>query len=128
MVSLKQRNPSLKVILSFGGWSGCKTCSSVFASDARRKEFAESVKELNNYFKTDFIDLDWEYPTIQGFEGHEYTRVDTQNFTALVKILRKKLGRKNEISFAAGEYTQFLTTSVEWHKVAPMVDKINLDL
>ena len=126
LVSLKQRNPSLKVILSLGGWGGCETCSPVFATDAGRKEFAESVKEPNNYFKTDGIDLDWEYPAIQGFEGHEYTKDDTQNFTALVKILRKKLGRKNEISFAAGGFTQFLATSVEWDKVAPMVDKINL--
>ena len=126
LVSLKQRNPSLKVILSLGGWGGCQTCSPVFATDAGRKEFAESVKELNNYFKTDGIDLDWEYPAIQGFEGHEYTKDDTQNFTALVKILRKKLNRKNEISFAAGGFTQFLATSVEWDKVAPMVDKTNL--
>ena len=114
--------------MSLGGWGGCETCSHVFAKDAGRKEFAESVKELNNYFKTDGIDLDWEYPAIQGLEGHEYTKDDTQNFTALVKILRKKLGRKNEISFAAGGFTQFLATSVEWDKVAPMVDKINLDL
>lgn len=126
LVALKQRNSSLKVLLSLGGWGGCETCSPVFATDAGRKEFAESVEKLNNYFKTDGIDLDWEYPAIQGFEGHEYTKDDTQNFTALVKILREKLGRKNEISFAAGGFTQFLTTSVEWDKVAPMVDKINL--
>lgn len=126
LVALKQRNPLLKVILSLGGWGGCETCSPVFATDAGRKEFAESVEKLNNYFKTDGIDLDWEYPAIQGFEGHEYTKDDTQNFTALVKILREKLGKKNEISFAAGGFTRFLTTSVEWDKVAPMVDKINL--
>lgn len=105
---------------------GCETCSPVFATDAGRKEFAESVEKLNNYFKTDGIGLDWEYPAIEGFEGHKYTKDDTQNFTALVKVLREKLGRKNEISFTAGGFTQFLTTSVEWDKVAPMVDKINL--
>jgi chitinase len=126
LVLLKQRNPSLKVILSLGGWGGCETCSPVFSTKSGRKEFAKSVKNLNNYFKTDGIDLDWEYPAIKGFEGHQYTPGDKQNFTALVKILRRKLGRKNEISFAAGGFTTFFTQSIEWDKVAPLVDKINL--
>src|ERR1700749_4452648 len=30
LVSLKNRYPSLKVILSLGGWGGCETCSDVF--------------------------------------------------------------------------------------------------
>ncbi|WP_018611254.1 glycoside hydrolase family 18 protein [Segetibacter koreensis] len=126
LVSLRERNPSLKVILSLGGWGGCETCSPVFAAKAGRKEFAKSVKKLNKYFKTDGIDLDWEYPSIPGFEGHQYTKDDKQNFTELVKVLRKKLGRKNEISFAAGGFTKFLAESIDWAKVAPMVDKINL--
>lgn len=126
LVSLKQRNPSLKVILSLGGWGGCETCSPVFSTEAGRNEFAKSVKKLNDYFKTDGIDLDWEYPSIEGFEGHQYTKDDKQNFTALVKVLRKELGRKNEVSFAAGGFTQFLAESIEWDKVTPMVNKINL--
>lgn len=126
LVALKQRNSSLKVILSLGGWGGCETCSPVFSTQAGREEFAESVKKLNKYFKTDGIDLDWEYPAIPGFEGHQYNKDDKQNFTALVKILREKLARKDEISFAAGGFLKFLTESIEWDKVAPMVDKINL--
>ena len=126
MVALKQRNPSLKVILSLGGWGGCQNCSAVFSTKKGRRQFAKSVKNLNNYFNTDGIDLDWEYPAIAGFEGHQYLPEDKQNFTALVKILRKKLGKQNEISFAAGGFTKFLAESIEWNKVAPMVDKINL--
>ncbi len=126
LVAQKERNPSLKVILSLGGWGGCETCSPVFSTNSGRKEFAKSVKKLNKYFKTDGIDLDWEYPAIAGFEGHLYSKDDKQNFTALVKILRKKLGRKNEISFAAGGFTKYLAESIEWDKVAPVVDKINL--
>src|SRR5262245_46043870 len=26
LVSLKQKNPQLKIMLSLGGWGGCKTC------------------------------------------------------------------------------------------------------
>src|SRR3954451_6759816 len=46
LVSLKKRNTSLKVILSLGGWGGCKTCSEVFSTNEGRKEFAQSTKEL----------------------------------------------------------------------------------
>src|SRR5690242_1144260 len=57
MVELKSRNPKMKVMLSLGGWGGCKTCSDVFGTEQGRREFAQSVKELTAYFKTDGIDL-----------------------------------------------------------------------
>src|SRR5690349_16560338 len=70
LVALKQRNPALKVILSLGGWGGCKTCSDVFSTRKGIQEFAQSVLELNRSFHTDGIDLDWEYPAIAGYPGH----------------------------------------------------------
>src|SRR6187549_2432977 len=85
LVGLKQRNPSLKIILSLGGWGGCKTCSPVFSTEKGRKEFAASVKQLNEYFKTDGIDIDWEYPAIEGYPNHQYLPADKQNFTALMQ-------------------------------------------
>jgi len=126
MVALKQRNPDLKVMLSLGGWGGCKTCSAVFSSKKGRKTFAKTTKELTNYFGTDGIDLDWEYPVIAGFPGHSYSLADKDNFTALVKILRKKLGKKQEISFAAGGFTTYIDSSVNWKKVMPLVNRVNL--
>lgn len=126
MVELKKRNPHLKVMLSLGGWGGCETCSPVFATKHGRKTFAKSVKQLSNYFGTDGIDLDWEYPAISGFPGHVYMPEDKPNFTALVKQLRKKLGKKREISFAAGGFTSFINSSVEWEKVMPLINRVNL--
>jgi chitinase len=126
LVSLKKTNPDLKVLLSLGGWGGCKTCSPVFATEAGRKEFAQSVKELNDYFKTDGIDLDWEYPVIQGYPGHPYTPEDRPNFTALVKELRRVLGKKHEISFAAGGFPTFLEQAIDWKEVMATVDYVNL--
>lgn len=126
LVELKKRNPSLKIILSLGGWSGCEPCSLVFSTEAGRNEFAASVKNLNEYFKTDGIDLDWEYPAIEGYPGHRYTPEDKHNFTLLLGALRKKLGNKYEISFAAGGFTKFLQESIEWDKIVPLVDKVNL--
>ena len=126
LVTLKKRNSTLKVILSLGGWGGCKTCSPVFSTDSGRMKFAQSVKKLNDYFKTDGIDLDWEYPAIEGFPGHAYMPQDRHNFTLLVQALRQQLGSVPEISFAAGGFTKFLKESIEWEQVMPLVNKVNL--
>jgi len=126
LVALKQKNPALKVLLSLGGWGGCETCSAVFAEDSGRKEFASSVKEVNAFFNTDGIDLDWEYPTIEGYPGHLYSPQDKQNFTKLVKALRDSLGKKNEISFAAGGFQKYIDEAVDWKRVTPIVNRINL--
>jgi chitinase len=126
LVTLKKRNPELKVILSLGGWGGCEFCSPVFSSDAGRQEFSQSVKELLEYFKADGIDLDWEYPGIEGYPGHAWKAEDKLNFTALIKTLRDTLGASYEISFAAGGFDKFLAESIEWDKVMPLLDKVNL--
>ncbi len=126
LVSLKKRNPNLKIQLSLGGWGGCEPCSQVFSTAPARKEFATSVKDLMVYFKTDGIDLDWEYPAIEGVPGHQFLPEDKPNFTALVQELRLALGKKYEISFAAGGFTKFLEESIEWKKVMPLIDRVNL--
>lgn len=126
LVALKSRNPQMKVILSLGGWGGCKFCSPVFASDSGRKEFASSTKEIINYFKADGIDLDWEYPAIPGHPGHEYQAADKPNFTALVRTLRDTLGNQQEISFASGGFDQFIDSSIDWKEVMPLLDKVNI--
>lgn len=126
MVTFKEKYPSLKIILSLGGWGGCKDCSAAFATEKGREVFARSVRETMQYFKTDGIDLDWEYPAIQGYPGHDYSPADRENFTSLVKALRKELGKKYEISFAAGGFEHFIDSSIEWREVIKSVDKVNV--
>jgi len=126
LVTLKKNNPGLKVLLSLGGWGGCEFCSPVFSTEAGRSEFVESIKQLNDYFGTDGIDLDWEYPAIEGYPGHKYQSADRSNFTALVKSIRSTLGPQYEISFAAGGFTDFLRKSIDWKEVMPVVNHVNL--
>ncbi|HEY4288337.1 MAG TPA: glycoside hydrolase family 18 protein [Puia sp.] len=126
LVALKDKNPHLKVILSLGGWGGCKTCPDVFATDSGRRDFVRSAHQLIDYFHTDGLDLDWEYPGLENVPGYPYTPQDKDHFTELIKLLRKDLGRKKEISFAAGGFTDYLQTSIDWEQVAPEVDYINL--
>lgn len=126
LVGLKTTYPDLKILLSLGGWGGCEPCSDAFSTAAGRTLFAESFKEINDYFGTDGIDLDWEYPAIEGFPGHAFKPEDHKNFTALVAELRNVLGTTNELSFAAGGFQKFLDQSIEWEKVMPLVDRVNI--
>lgn len=126
LVGLRKVNPSLKILLSLGGWGGCRTCSDVFASPGGRHEFALSVKATCERLGTDGIDLDWEYPAIEGFPGHKYTPEDRTNFTLLVQELRQVLGSSYEISFAAGGFQKFLETSIDWVPVMQVVDRVNI--
>ncbi|MBL7828353.1 MAG: glycoside hydrolase, partial [Saprospiraceae bacterium] len=66
LVALKKQFPTLKVLLSLGGWCGCEHCSTVFSSAGGRAEFSESVLALMKTYQTDGLDLDWEYPAISG--------------------------------------------------------------
>ncbi len=126
LVSLKKQYPGLKIIFSMGGWGGCKECSAVFNTPEGRKEFARSSKQLLQYFGADGLDLDWEYPTIEGYPGHQFLPQDKQNFTALIVELHKAFGNKYELSFAAGGFTNYIIKSVEWDKIMPLLTRVNL--
>jgi chitinase len=126
MVGLKSKNPDLKVLLSLGGWTGCEPCSDVFNTIEGRKEFAASLKELSDYFKTDGFDLDWEYPVIPGPPGHPYRDEDRDNVTLLMKEIRQACGDDFETSIAAGGFTTFIEQSLDWPEVMKYTDFINL--
>ena len=126
LTSLKKQNPNLEVLVSLGGWGGCETCSDVFSLEKGRKDFAQSVKRILEDFNADGIDLDWEYPAVQNYPGHAYKPEDKQNFTSLVTELRETLGPDYEISFAAPGFDEFIQNSVEWEKVMPLMDNLNL--
>lgn len=126
LVALKKRNPALKVLISLGGWGGCESCSDVFSEASAREEFAQSVLDILLQFGADGIDLDWEYPGISGYPGHAFKPEDKQNFSHLVKVLRNRLGDDYTISFAAGGFDRFFDESVEWEKVMPLLDGVNI--
>lgn len=126
LTSLKNRYPRLKILLSLGGWGGCKSCSEVFSSDSGRLEFARSALGLLRWFHADGIDLDWEYPSVEGYPGHRYAPEDRENFTLLIRELRRVLGTGYEITFAAGATSECLRQSIDWRSVVPVVDRVHL--
>ena len=107
---LKKKYPTLKVVVSIGGWSYSKFFSDVAATDASRKKFVSSC--INMYIKGnlpvlstspaggagaaahvfDGIDIDWEYPASpNGNVGNHFSAQDTANYTALLAEFRAEL-------------------------------------
>lgn len=126
LVSLKVQQPSLKILLSLGGWGGCKTCSGVFSNVEGREAFARSALELTEYFHTDGIDIDWEFPALEAYPGHPFSAADKSHLTALLQSLRNALGKSKEISLIAAAFSPYLQQSIDWPAVSPIVDRINL--
>lgn len=126
LVEMKKTYPQLKVMVSIGGWGGCAPCSELFASEIHRNNFAETTVALFNEYNIDGLDLDWEYPAIEGYPGHVFDSSDRENFTQLVTTLRNKMGNKYLLSFAAGGFIKYLEESIDWDAVMPKVDFVNL--
>jgi len=107
---------------AFSGWLGwLSTLFVVFASAEGRQEFANSVKDLMQTYGADGIDLDREYPGIEGYPEHPFMPEDKANFTQLVQALRQTLGKKAILSFAAGGFRSFFEQSIEWRQVMPLL-------
>jgi chitinase len=126
LVALKKDNPKLKIMVSVGGWSGCSFCSDLFASDKHRKNFAKTTVTLFKKYGIDGLDLDWEYPAIEGYPGHKYDAADKNNFTELIRALRQEMGNEFLLTFAAGGFVKYLEESIDWDAVMPLVDFVNL--
>lgn len=125
---IKQKNkyPNLKVLVSLGGWGGCETCSDIFNTKQGRDEFAKSSAKIIEFYNADGIDLDWEYPAISGYPGHKFQESDRDNFTDLIRLLRKYMKKNDVLSFAAGGSGRFIDNSIDWKAVVPLVDNINI--
>ena len=131
--ALKAKNPSLKIILSIGGW-GADNFSDAALSVTSREAFAKSAVSLIKRYSLNGIDLDWEYPGQPG-PGIKYRPEDKENFTLLLKAVREHVDAlSNErklrgtdrytltIASAAGDYFKY----TEMDKLHVYLDWINI--
>jgi len=96
---LKNQNPSLKTVLSIGGWnSGSGQWSMMAIDPAKRKIFIDSCIEFLSRFDFDGLDFDWEYPGNR--EGSDIEH-DKHDFTLLMQELGAALHGKGKILTAA---------------------------
>ncbi|MEI2271338.1 glycoside hydrolase family 18 protein [Sphingobacterium sp. ML3W] len=108
IIELKKAHPHLKVLLSIGGW-GSGRFSEMAANVVNREKFAKDCERVVKEFKLDGIDIDWEYPT-NSSAGISAAESDTENFTLLMRDIRKTIGRKKLLTLASvssGQYIAF---------------------
>jgi chitinase len=97
LMSLKEKNPNLKIILSMGGWNeGSQKYSAVAASPGLRQAMVQSVLAFVDQYGFDGFDLDWEYPCQRGGVDE-----DKANFITLLGELKAPLNEKGLILSAA---------------------------
>ncbi|ORY47798.1 glycoside hydrolase, partial [Rhizoclosmatium globosum] len=100
--SVRGKYPSLRTVLSIGGWTGGRHFSSVAASPDLRVKFAKNVHEFLDKYGFDGVDVDWEFPYGGGLSCNELSPDDVANFALLLAALRAELGPTRHISIAVG--------------------------
>ena len=131
LAELKLLNPSLKILISIGGWTWSKHFSDAVLTDTSRKKFAESAVAIVATYHLDGIDIDWEYPGMMG-DSNTYRPEDKQHYTLMFQSLREELDSLKKIT----KQRYFLTTAVggsseyiahtEMNKVQRYTDYINI--
>jgi chitinase len=131
LVSLKQQNPSLTVLISVGGWLWSGAFSDTALTDKSRAVFISSVADFVRLHQLDGLDVDWEYPGQPGSTTH-FRPEDKQNYTLLLKELRTRfdqlqntLHRPLYLTIATGASPEFLAHT-EMAQVQQYVDTVNL--
>lgn len=120
IVRLKEQKPSLKVMLSIGGW-GSGRFSEMASDQTRRLAFAADCQRIVEQFSLDGIDLDWEYPTSSD-SGISSSPDDTDNFTLLMRDIREAIGSEKLLTFASAVNAHY----VDFKAVDPYVDFVNI--
>jgi chitinase len=129
--AMRKLNPSLKILVSVGGWLWSGGFSDAVLTEQSRKVFIDSAVVFIEKYDLDGLDIDWEYPAMQGATNH-FRPEDTKNYTTVLRELRerfnqeeKKLHRPLYLSIATGGEQSFLAHT-EMSKVQKYVDTVNL--
>ena len=122
VVALKDKKPTLKVLLMIGGWGEHADGFSMMARDAaKRTEFCQSVKSHIDTYGLDGVDIDWEYPG-GGPSTNGKSNDDAKNFNLVLKELRETLGDTKIISYASSSSAGY----VEWSGAMKYLDYVNV--
>ena len=95
LTALRGVNKRLKILISIGGWGGCKYFSDAALTDASRRRFADDAVALLKKHKLDGLDIDWEYPAQIG-AGNNFRPEDKQTFTLFLKAIRDRLDQQGK--------------------------------
>lgn len=131
LVSLKEKNPNLKILISIGGWSWSENFSDAVLTLSSRNKFAATSVDIIHRYGLDGVDIDWEYPGFKG-EDNVFRPEDKENFTLMFQAIREEL---NRLTAQTGK-SYLLTTAIpcfqefidrtEMGKLQEYLDYVNL--
>ena len=127
LVDQKKDHTHLKVMVACGGWGGSGGFSEMARSVENRKKFVESVVRFIKEYNLDGLDIDWEYPGMEGI-GNPYIPEDKENFTSLMRELREAMndiGKEQVLTFAAAGWERYFD-HIELDEVMPYVTYMNI--
>jgi chitinase len=114
--ALKTKQPGLKTILSFGGWSaGTALFKQMAANDQNRQKFVKSAIDFINKYNFDGIDIDWEYPDAN----------DKPNYATFMKELKQAAGSKI-VSAAVSAAPEKIDIGYDVPALAQSLDFVNV--
>ncbi len=120
VVGLKKVKPSLKVLLSIGGW-GSGRFSEMASDPVKRKSFARDCARVVKEFGLDGIDIDWEYPG-SDLAGISSSPDDKANFTLLMRDLRAAIGKRKLLTIASVCNADY----IDFKGALPYLDYVNV--
>ncbi|GAA3881162.1 glycoside hydrolase family 18 protein [Saccharothrix violaceirubra] len=96
IVDLKRRKPSLRALISIGGWGAGGFSDAALTRESRRDFVASCV---DRFFEQapgvfDGVDVDWEFPVYGGPTEITDRPEDRRNATLLVREFRRQLGKR----------------------------------
>jgi len=131
LVGLKKQNPDFTVLVSVGGWLWSNNFSDVALTAKSRAVFEDSVMDFLALYDLDGLDIDWEYPGMEGSSSN-FRPQDGHNFTLLLAELRarfnrqeKKIHKRLYLTIAAGSGEDYLAHT-EMKQIVRYLDSVNL--
>ena len=132
LLTLKERHPHVKTLISVGGWTWSGRFSDVAVSEDSRSRFSASCVDFMTRYGFDGVDIDWEYPVSGGLASNRTREEDRENFTLLLAELRRQIDAR-----AARDKRPYLLTiaapagsgtyaNIEIDRIHPLLDWINL--
>ncbi|MCH2368164.1 MAG: glycoside hydrolase family 18 protein, partial [Planctomycetes bacterium] len=132
LLTLKERHPHVKTLISVGGWTWSGRFSDAAVSEDSRRRFAASCVDFMTRYGFDGVDIDWEYPVSGGLASNRTREEDRGNFTLLLAELRRQIDARATrdkrpylltIAAPAGSGTY---ANIEIDRIHPLLDWINL--
>ena len=113
LTAARSRNPALRILISIGGWSWSKHFSDAVLTDSSRAVFAASATAIVGEYGLDGVDIDWEYPGMEG-DHNVFRPEDKEHYTLMFKAIRESLDSLGRITGKTYQITTAVGSSQEY--------------